>query len=181
MMVVWPSIQMKNHCDKETRAPKPSFVRGVFIFALILSIGHAPAFARLLETRAECEARYGKAVREEKRTDVVDLEVLSFKKDNTDLEIAFWNGVAQQVLYDVKDSNLSPEQFRDVVLPNNAGGSSWQKAGATKCVRADGKAVADFHEALPSGVIQSTEYREAFRKKLIEIRRAETAKELKGL
>jgi hypothetical protein len=119
------------------------------ILALLLTA--LPTFARLGETKAECEKRYGKPFKT--LEDGIDI----FKKAGLDITVIYLKDTAARISFSKANPEASPfkldqslplsEAERDTLLKANSGGSPWKEdleAGADylRWKRADKKAAA---------------------------------------
>jgi hypothetical protein len=142
------------------------------ISLIIIILTALPTFARLGETKAECETRYGKPVRTTKEGNTL------YQKGGLDIVISFFQDKAV-VLFFAKSKEDTPEidiplegkkyrresltvAERETLLKANSGSSAWGEgtildADTTCWYRADKKASAEFFR--PILIIRDSEHK----------------------
>jgi hypothetical protein len=119
---------------------------------LLLLLTALPTFARLGETKAECEARYGKPI-----SIIAENNGAIYQKAGLTIVITFWKDKAARVSFS-KDNPDHPgyeidgrapltRVEQDTLLKANSGNSTWKKdeesdAKLVSWTRADDKAIA---------------------------------------
>lgn len=121
---------------------KDLFRRNSFAIVVVLVVGAAGphrALARLGETFAECEARYGPGKRSDVPTNFLDGPNFEFHKDGVRVRAAFIGTKVESIGYDFPAVPTASQL--DDLLEKNAQGSKWTETRGTdfrQWHRADG-------------------------------------------
>ena len=148
----------------------------------LLLLTALPSLARLGETQAECEKRYGKPVK------VTD-DYINYRKSTMDISIIFFEGKACVVAYmkitanPGSGDNTITEAERTVLLEANKGTSEWNKEpddGTThRWQRADKGATAQLSPDLTKFSFSTPDYGRKIKKEKADKEQQE-AKKLDG-
>ena len=154
---------------------------------LLLLLTALPTFARLGETKAECETRYGKPI-----VTLTDTE--RFIKADIQIQITYLSDKASHIEYerrtatpdaaDKKPKDLTETELT-VFLDANKGNSHWKKRASDstwiKWERADGGASATYWVKTGSLTVQLTAFEEHMAKETAKAAAEKANKEAKKL
>lgn len=124
-----------------------------------LPIGREQVQARLGETIAECEARYGPGAREGKVL-APATQALSYQKGDTHIVVQFMNG--RSCVEEYSRSPVIGKELIPVLLEANAGGSKWKSTTGLSGEREDGAAAFDISFLQGSMKVYTAEWKKAF-------------------